>query len=72
MAILAGIGMYLVAMVCLCALVGASRKKQERCLREMKRAVLTGEAVSPTSENLVGVRLQQARRAPRHPARNAV
>ena len=63
MAILAGIGMYLVAMVCLCALVGASRKKQERCLREMTKMVVTGEAASPSSEDLVGVRLQPVRRA---------
>ena len=63
MTILAGIGMYLVVMVCLCALVGASRKKQERCLRAMKKAVVTGEAASPSSEELVGIRVRQVHRA---------
>jgi hypothetical protein len=61
MTILAGIAIYLVAMVCLCALVGASRKKQERCLREIRKAAMANEAASPSSEDLVGVRLQQVR-----------
>jgi hypothetical protein len=37
MAILVGVAIYLVAAICLCALVGASRSKQERCLREMRK-----------------------------------
>ena len=62
MAILAGIGMYLIAMVCLCTLVGASRKKQERCLREIRKGALADAVASPSPEELVGIRVRQARR----------
>jgi len=55
--------MYLIAMVCLCALVGASRKKQERCLREIRKGALADAVASPSPEELVGIRVRQARRA---------
>ncbi len=46
MASLVGIAIYVVAIACLCSLVGASRAKQERCLRS-KRPALTGKDASP-------------------------
>lgn len=64
MAILIGIAIYLVAVICLCALVGASRAKQERCLREMKKATERdpGER-AVASDELVHIGLHEARRA---------
>ena len=64
MAILIGVAVYLVAVICLCALVGASRTKQERCLREMKKAAATDceeRVMSP--EELVRIGLQKPRHA---------
>jgi hypothetical protein len=64
MAILIGLAIYLVAVVCLCALVGASRTKQERCLREMKKAAAKDrEDQAVPSDELVRIGLQEARRA---------
>ncbi len=64
MAILVGVAVYLVAVTCLCALVGASRTKQERCLREMKKAAARDreQQVVPSDE-LVRIGLPETRRA---------
>lgn len=65
MFIVAGIAAYVAAVLCLCALAGASRRKQERCLRARRRKeeLVVARAASLPPKDLVALRLRRVRRA---------